>query len=375
VLAKFRRRSALWKRKLWGRTHKPTIVQSQGTLALGSSPITFVVIVGPEFNQTVPNAATTARLGICHGFEQIGIPYLLLSVFDLERRLPDIPNSICWLSGSDYTYLDRANLMALKKRPHLVWVSTWFENDADFYRRHSFPNMSWPRALTGKILSTEPAIVFTISPERSFQFYEGWIRSGARLVSLPLACDTTLYRQRPALLSKFEMVKMAFVGGYWPYKALQFDRYLRPYEDQLSVFGYSPWPYANFGGRIAEAEEPYLYRQAKVSPVINEPHVEIMGTDVNERVFKVLGSGGCAVTDNTAVYREWFTEDELLVPHDLNEYHALIQQALGDEDFNRRFREKGYQAVVQRHTYAHRAKQIIDLLGMKSVITYKSSSV
>jgi hypothetical protein len=339
-------------------------VQSQGTLTLGSAPITFVVIVGPEFNQTVPNAATTARLGICHGFEQIGIPYLLLSVFDLDRRLPDIPGPICWISGSDYTYLDRANLMALKKRPHLVWVSTWFENDSDFYERHRFPNMSWPRALAGKILSTEPPMVFTIAPERSFQFYEGWIRSGARLVSLPLACDTTLYQQQTALLPKFETVRMAFVGGYWPYKALQFDRYLRPYEGQLSVFGYSPWPYANFGGRIAEAEEPSLYRQAKVSPVINEPHVEIMGTDVNERVFKVLGSGGCAVTDTTAVYREWFAEDELLVPHDLDEYHALIQQALGDEALNRRFREKGYHAVMQRHTYAHRARSILSFLGI-----------
>jgi hypothetical protein len=63
----------------------------------------------------VPTAANTCRIGWCKGFEQLGIPYILLSVHDLERRLPELPNPICWISESDYLYLDRRNLAALSR--------------------------------------------------------------------------------------------------------------------------------------------------------------------------------------------------------------------------------------------------------------------
>jgi spore maturation protein CgeB len=154
---------------------------------------------------------------------------------------------------------------------------------------------------------------------------------------------------------------MAFVGGYWPYKAQQFDLYLKPYQEKLKVFGYSPWPYAGYGGQLPEKQEPSLYHQAKLSPTVNEPHVSLMGIDINERVFKVLGSGGMTITDATPAYREWFTEEELLVPTSVNEFHQLVNQLLTDEDFSRQYRNKGYQAVTTRHTYTHRAKLTLSL--------------
>jgi hypothetical protein len=354
---------------------RPLITQERGKLDPYQSPVTFVVVCGGDFDQTVPNAATTARLGICRGFEQIGIPYLLLNAFDLSRRLSDIPNPICWITGSDYVYLNRANLTTLKKRPHLVWVGAWFENDAEFYRRHDLPNQSWPRPLMRKILSSEPDILFTISPETCFQFYEGWAKGGARLVSLPLACDTVVYQKDTPKPSKFGSVKMAFVGGYWPYKARQFDRYLWPYEDQLSVFGYSTWPYKSYGGSISVEEEASLYGQAIVSPVINEPHVEIMGIDINERVFKVLGCGGLAVTDVTPAYREWFSEEELLVPHNIDEYHEIMRQILNNDDPYKEYRQRGYEAVLQRHTYSHRARAILSYLGVDLQSSCQDSGV
>jgi spore maturation protein CgeB len=86
-----------------------------------------------------------------------------------------------------------------------------------------------------------------------------------------------------------------------------------------------------------------------------------MGIDINERVFKVLGSGGMTITDATPAYREWFTEEELLVPTSVNEFHQLVNQLLTDEDFSRQYRNKGYQAVTTRHTYTHRAKLTLSL--------------
>jgi len=347
-------------RQLKYKFQRPIITRPGGKNEPGASVVTFVVIVGPTFNQTIPNAATTSRMGWCHGFEQLGIPYLILSVFELARRLPELTNPICWLSGGEYQFLNRANLAALKTYRHLVWVNTWFDDEAKFYRRHNLENNSWPETLNQKILSSEPSLVFTISPESGFDYYCNWQRAGAKLVSLPLACDTTLYHPETPNYPEFHDVEMAFVGGYWPYKARQFDRYLKPYQDKLTVFGYSKWPYAGYGGQLPVEKEASLYRQTCLSPTINEPQIEIMGVDLNERVFKVLGSGGMTITDVAPGYREWFTEDELLSPRTLTEYHDLTRRALTDVEFNKNYRQQGLQAVLNRHTYAHRARQVLE---------------
>lgn len=356
------------------RLRRPTITQASGQLPPGKAAVTFVVAVGPYFNQTIPNAGTTCRLGWCRGFEQLGIPYVLVSVADLARRLPEWPQPIVWISGADYPFLTPANLAALKRQHPVVWISTWFDGDARFYQQNDLENNSWPEPLNRKILASEPSLVFTISPECSFEYYQGWIRHGARLISLPLACDTALYRSDTPFRPEFANVEMAFVGGYWPYKARQFDRYLKPYADRLKVYGYSPWPYAGYGGRLPEIEEPALYRQARLSPTINEPHVEKMGIDLNERVFKVLGSAGMTITDVTPAYREWFGEDELLVPDNLGEYHDMVHRALTDDDYNTRQRQKGYAAVMARHTYAHRAQTVLECLGLAAVSDVKAGS-
>jgi hypothetical protein len=302
-------------------------------------------------------------MGWCRGFEQLGIPYAIVSVYELARRLPDLPNPLCWISGADYAFLKPAHLLALKQTSHIVWVNTWFDGADAFHAKHQLENTSWPDKINRKVLTSEPALVFTISPQRSFEYYERWTRHGARLISLPLACDTSLYRPDTPDYPQFAGVQMAFVGGYWPYKARQFDRYLKPYQDRLTVFGYTPWPYAGYGGRLPDEQEPALYRQARLSPTINEPQIEAMGVDLNERVFKVLGSGGITITDVAPGYREWFSEDELFVPGKEEEYHDMVERLLADDDLNRRYRQAGYAAVLARHTYAHRAEAVLHKLN------------
>jgi hypothetical protein len=43
--------------------------------------------------------------GLVRGRERLGIPFLLLSVKDLARRLPETPGAICWVSAHDYRFL------------------------------------------------------------------------------------------------------------------------------------------------------------------------------------------------------------------------------------------------------------------------------
>lgn len=344
-----------WRQRRQGRARGPQLLHPHGRLEPGSADITFVVVCGAEFDQAVPNAATMSRMGWCHGFESIGVPYLLVSVFELDRILPSLHNPICWIAGSDYVYLDRANFRCLQRYPHAVLVSTAFNGDADHFRRNGYPQQSWPARLRGRIRASSPRFFFTMSGESRFGFYEGWRDGSTPLVSLPLACDTQLYRSPPPA-PELDPVEIAFVGGFWPYKGRQFDLYLKPFADRLDVFGYSAWPYGRFRGQLRQDKEGSLYAQARVSPVINEPHVCAMGVDLNERVFKVLGAGGLAITDATAGYREWFTSDELLVPDSLNEYLDMVHAALADPQAFSAQRELGRQAVLERHTYLNRAQ-------------------
>jgi hypothetical protein len=343
---------------------QPSISQESGRLNVGSRPMTFVVVCGPGFDQAIPTAGTTCRLGWCSAFEELGIPYVLLSVKDVARRLPEIPSPICWISGADYPHLDASGLAVLRRFPHFVWVDTWFEGEEAFRAKHELPRNTLTDAVRSKIVSSAPAFLFTISPERSFEFYRGWTNAGARLVSLPLACDSHRYQPDPPFRADFASIDLAFVGGYWPYKARQFDRYLRPIQERLTVFGYSSWPYAGYGGLLPMEQETSLYKQARISPSINEPHVELMGVDLNERVFKVLGSGGVSVTDAVAAYRDWFTEDELLVPRSVAEFHQFVELLENEPDVRQDFALRGARAIQDRHTYVHRARSVLAALNV-----------
>jgi hypothetical protein len=224
------------------------ITQPSGRLKVGSRPSTFVLICGPSFDQTVPTAGTVCRLGWRAALEQLGIPYLLVSAPDVSRALPGLPNPFCWIAGSDYPHLSEAGLAALRRTRHMVWVDTWFKDEMQFRARHDLPLNTLPDEVRERVVSSEPAFVFTISPQASFEYDDLWIERGLNLVSLPLACDATRYPSEPPHVARFDGVEMAFVGGYWPYKARQFDRYLKRYEDRLTVYGWSRWPYAGFGG-------------------------------------------------------------------------------------------------------------------------------
>lgn len=355
-----RRSVGMWR----ARYRRPVITAPTGTLTPGSVPLTFVAVVPPLFNQTIPTALALARVGWCRGFEQLGIPYVILGTHEVAARLPDLPNPICFLQNSDYLYLDRANRAALARTRHFVWLDYWFPDDVATFQRAGMDYQSFAGQTYRQVLDQAPAFGFTISPASSLHYYQNWLDHGLAVESLPLACDTTVYHPHVPDVPAFAGVQMAFVGGYWPYKAQQFDRYLRPYEQQLTIYGRVRWPYAGYGGPLPLDQEAALYRQARLAPTINEPHCERMNLDLNERVFKVLGSGGCSITDTIPGYREWFAEDELPVPTSLTEYREMVDALLRDDDLNAAYRARGHAAVLARHTYAHRAAAALARLGI-----------
>ena len=328
-----------------------------------SSPITFVMVCRQGFDINKPNANSAIRLGFCRGFAQIGVRYQLVSVWELASVLPRLEKPIIFLSSYDYLDINKKTRRLLRKYPHFVWGTPDLNIMKRAYEKFNFSYHGIPDTLYKGVAESEPTFIMTPVPESALQFYSTWLKYCPRVESVPLACDTTRYFKEPKN-RKYETVKMAFVGGYWEKKAFQFDKYLKPYEDILQVYGYSKWPYRGYHGFLPENEERILYQNACVSSAIGEPHAEIMG-DIVERVFKIMGSGGFAVTDVVPFYRDLFEPDELLVPTSVEAYHDMVRQALGNEDFNLKYRQKGYEAVMARHTYAHRARSILSMLDIK----------
>jgi hypothetical protein len=337
-----------------------------GSIDPQSGPMTFVMAVGSSFDQDRPDAMMTCRMGYCHGFEQLGIPYLIVDVRDIADVVDGLPNPVCMFFGGDIHQLNNDAIRRLRDHRCLVWLYPWFRDSDRFFAQHALNPEPWrlPSGVKRKILALQPDFGFTATVPTGLNFFEEWGRQGITVHSLPLACDTQVYVRETPDFTEFADVQMAFVGGYWQSKGQQIDRYLRQFENVLTIYGYSNWPYSGYRGMLERDKEASLYRQARVSPAINEPTVALLKGQINERVFKVMGSFGCVVVDAVPAYRELYSEDELLVADSAEHFRDLVVELLRNEDRNHSYRMRGYTATVQRHTYRHRAEEILRYLGL-----------
>ena len=355
----------------WGATSVTTNLGPEAVGGPSNSPVTLLMVCSKGFDANHPNASTMIRLGYCHGFSQVGLSYRLTPTQELGRVLAATDSPIVFLSCYDFAELSDQARDLLRKVPHFVWVNPWFDGMQEFCLTRGLDDLTLTNETYRSVLDSEATFVWSPYPPSSREFFHRWVDAGQRVESIPLACDTQRYYADPAETA-FSDVKIAFVGGYRPYKNVQYEKYLKPYEDILTVYGYDEWPYKGYRGLLEFDSERALYQNARVSPALNEPHGEYMG-DIVERVFKVLGSRGLAITDASPYYRDLFSEDELLVPRSVDDYHELLSRALSDEEFNQRHRAAGHRAILERHTYAHRARQIIDLLGMSALLDTATS--
>lgn len=355
---------------------RANITQPTGRLSPQNGSATFVVVVGPGFDQQVPKAMVLILLGYCRAFEMLGIPYLIVDIADAAAAVPALPRPFCLVNGHDihHPWVRPETLRTLRRHPSCVWATPWFRDSDRFFASHDLDARiwDWPLEHRQRILEIEPRFVFTGTAPRGLGFFEEWNRNGVPAVSMPFACDTTLYTPDAPHRRVFEGVELGFVGGYWPSKGRQIDAYLRPLEEDLVIYGYSEWPYRGYRGRLAPEHEPSLYRQARLSPTINEPSVALLHGQINERVFKILGCGGVTVVDAVPAYRDFFSADELPISEDPDDFRDRVRELLRNEPARERWRERGFKAVMERHTYVHRARELLVRLGVNVESTLRA---
>lgn len=319
----------------------------------------FTIAIPNGFNLSGSTAAHTIRWGYYHGAEQAGMEAKFVQYSDL-LEVEEKKWSIFWLTYDDYRFLDEPTLKMLRDYPHIVEVNTWFRGMERVHTAFNAPSPSIPDALRRRILESEPAFVWCSAPDAYLGSYEGWSKSGAKVVSLPWACDTERYNW-PYALPQFSDVEMAYVGGYRDYKEQQYAERLWPYEDRLKIWGYSLWPRC-YQGHLPNEDERILYGQARLCPTLSEPQFYATG-DTVERPFKIMGSGGVTVLDMPC-YRELFSPEEALIARYPTEYRVMANALLNDDALCAELRNAGHKAVLERHTYKHRVEKILSELDL-----------
>lgn len=122
----------------------------------------------------------------------------------------------------------------------------------------------------------------------------------------------------------------------------------------------------SFRGWLPNVEVPAVYSAARV--VLHVPrrqYVELLPGTPTIRVFEALASGACLIS------LPWEDTDKLFsagrdfaVASSPRQMQELIDWVCRDDAARQRFADHGYQTIQTRHTCAHRAGQLLDLLGL-----------
>ena len=122
----------------------------------------------------------------------------------------------------------------------------------------------------------------------------------------------------------------------------------------IKIFGGSDWPVVQYAGKISNENVKHAFRSATVCPNVSEPHSQDFGYDIIERPFKVLMSGGFCISDYVeSMANDVFTNDEVLFAKTPEEFEQLIQYYVNHPKEAALYAEKGFNCVLQNHTYFH----------------------
>jgi hypothetical protein len=270
----------------------------------------------------------------------------------------------------------RAVAKCIAARPRMkvaMYASAWgpYLNDVDLKKyplvvasEQEKRNISLLKEMTGK-----PDFVFIHAHDRWLEgTMSGWAEAGVKYCGILNAADTFVYLNgtpRPELACD-----VAFVGGYWGYKARNLDRYILPLCHpstglNVKLFGNQPWPTHQFLGLIDDVDVKDLFASAVVCPNVSEPHSTDLGWDVIERPFKVLAAGGFCVSDHVEEAEALFGDD-LVFARAPGELEELVRYYIRHPDERLKHMAAGRRRVLLEHTYFDRVADMFEHLGMES---------
>lgn len=257
---------------------------------------------------------------------------------------------------------------AIALRPNLkviLQASTWGEINKEFKTTPvQIPTQEELNNVAGLIKHTgRPHYVFAYYHDRWIPITMGyWAEWGLKVVSLPLAADTLVYSEGE--VKKEYICDLAFVGGYWEYKARNLKDYLirfchENYKLNIKIYGNSLWPVSQYLGGIDSNNVKDLFKSAGICPCIYEPLSKEFGFDVSERIFKVISSGGFALSENIESARTDFFGDSVVYFDDVKDLEDKIFHYLKNPEERIPYIQKAQSIVLKEHTYINRIEKML----------------
>ena len=315
------------------------------------------------------------RLAWLNAFRGCGIDAHLwdckkVSAFDIfDSFEPDI------FLGQSYN-LDEALIKCIYERPHLkvgLRAGDWGDHESQIDKRQF--NILFASEKEKNLLKKlkdetgKPNFVHIHYLQKDVDVTHAHYKSiGIEPKSLIMCADITVYGN-----SQFDPrfdCDIGFVGGYWPHKGIVINNYLFPMLSDINkykvkIFGNQPWPVNQYCGVIRDDDVKNLFRSAKVCPNLSEPHAHAFGIDINERIFKILYSGGFCVSDYCEAYNIF--GDGVVLARTPEEFRYKIDHYINNPEERKAIAAKGRQIVIDSHTNFHRVASILEYFGMNQV--------
>jgi glycosyltransferase involved in cell wall biosynthesis len=195
---------------------------------------------------------------------------------------------------------------------------------------------------------------------------------------LPLHQATDPDRFRP--VAEGPETDLLFVGNWRPDRHVVAD--LLPTTHHLAVYGRG-WepdrlePRYHAGESISNEELGGAYARARI--VLND-HAQGMRREgfLSNRLYDASAAGAFVITDEVDGLREEFGGGIVSYRH-RDELHALVERYLASPAERRAMSERARDAVLTRHTFAHRARQLTEaaapILGNAVLQTWESPAI
>lgn len=262
--------------------------------------------------------------------------------------------------------IDKAVFRCIAARPKMkvgLFASAWGEwvanIDSKKYPIVIATNQEKLIIETLKSTTGKPDFVFIHAGERFLEgILGGWREIGVRPISVLNAADAYIYLGGE---HKEEYAcDVAFIGGRWPFKARNLDRFLLPLCHpskglNVKIFGSTQWPVSNYLGVLDEPEARHVFKSAKVCPNISEPHSTDLGLgDVIERIFKVPASGGMLVSDAVEGIDDIFGKGVVPQADNPRDFESLIRHYIAHPDEREKVIGETRRIVLSDHCYHQR---------------------
>lgn len=303
------------------------------------------------------------------GLRQVGCNVRMLSeVLDgrLEQEIAEFrPDFILTLGWSWFPTPERLDVIREVAERHRIPILSWMTEDPCWHEHFCVPYVN----------RLQPDLVLTICAE----YVAKYVALGFRAACLPFGFNHDLYQPvRPwpdytcdiAVVANFYTTQFEEMNRKRSIHDLVTPLLERGYTmkiwgnnwDRAPEFGLPPLPEGAWKGYLSHRETPAVYNSAKI--VVGLQNEFDYETNLTMRTCEVLGAGGFLLTSRTRAVERFFTHRKhLVMSSSPEETLLLVDYYLGHPEERAKIAAAGQALVEARHTYAHRALELLSLFG------------